>query len=84
MGNAQCQSTHGKKRLRVATVQIDTDVKEAKGILRYMRRCCLCFLCSCCCECDPDAERDNQRRQRVKACVFFCVLPCFCPHVAEM
>jgi hypothetical protein len=46
---------------------IDTDVKEAKGILRYMRRCCLCFLCSCCCDCDPDAERDNQRRKRVKA-----------------
>jgi hypothetical protein len=52
-----------------ALTQIDTDVKEAKGILRYMRRCCLCFLCSCCCDCDPDAERDNQRRKRVKACV---------------
>ncbi len=52
-------------------MQIHTDVKEAKGILKYMRRCCCCFVFSCCCECDPDAERDAQRRRRVKECAFF-------------
>ena len=47
-------------------LQIDADVDEAKGILKYMRRCCIFFLCSCCCECDPNAERDKTRRTRVK------------------
>eukprot|EP00891_Asterochloris_glomerata_P001913 jgi/Astpho2/1913/fgenesh1_pg.00038_%23_58_t len=46
--------------------EIDADVDEAKGILKYMRRCCIFFLCSCCCECDPNAERDKTRRTRVK------------------
>ena len=47
--------------------QIDADVEESRSIVRYMRRCCLFFLCSCCCECDPDADRDAQRAARVKA-----------------
>lgn len=47
-------------------LQIDADVIEAKGILKYMRRCCLLFLCSCCCECDPNAQRDATRKARVK------------------
>jgi len=46
---------------------IDHDVKEAKSLLAYMRRCCCCFVFSCCCDCDADVERDRQRRQRVKA-----------------
>ncbi|KAL0035899.1 hypothetical protein WJX77_007037 [Trebouxia sp. C0004] len=46
--------------------EIDADVVEAKGILKYMRRCCLFFLCSCCCECDPNAQRDETRKARVK------------------
>ncbi len=49
--------------------QIHTDVKEAKSLLNYMRRCCCCFIFSCCCECDPDVERDAQRRRRVQECV---------------
>jgi len=48
------------------SLQIDADVVEAKGILKYMRRCCLFFLCSCCCECDPNAQRDETRKARVK------------------
>ncbi len=50
----------------VLSLQIDADVVEAKGILKYMRRCCLFFLCSCCCECDPNAQRDETRKARVK------------------
>lgn len=46
--------------------EIDADVVEAKGILKYMRRCCIFFLCSCCCECDPNAQRDATRKARVK------------------
>lgn len=46
--------------------EIDADMVEAKGILKYMRRCCLFFLCSCCCECDPNAQRDETRKARVK------------------
>lgn len=41
-------------------------MEESRSIVRYMRRCCLFFLCSCCCECDPDANRDAQRAARVK------------------
>ncbi len=52
--------------LHMPALQIDADVDEAKGILKYMRRCCIFFLCSCCCECDPNAERDKTRRTRVK------------------
>ena len=47
-------------------VQIDTDVDESKSILSYMRRCCLCFVCSCCCDGDKDVARDNARKKRVK------------------
>lgn len=47
--------------------QIDADVEESRSIVKYMRRCCLFFLCSCCCECDPDAERDALRKARVRA-----------------
>ena len=47
-------------------MQIDTDVDESKSILSYMRRCCLCFLCSCCCDGDKDVVRDNARKKRVK------------------
>ena len=47
-------------------MQIDTDVDESKSILSYMRRCCLCFLCSCCCDGDKDVVRDNTRKKRVK------------------
>lgn len=46
--------------------EIDADVKEAKGILAYMRRCCLCFLFACCCDCDPNKERDETRKERMK------------------
>ena len=49
------------------TTQIDADVEESRSIVKYMRRCCLFFLCSCCCECDPDAERDALRHARVRA-----------------
>ncbi|CAL5222338.1 g4687 [Coccomyxa viridis] len=45
---------------------IDTDVDESKSILSYMRRCCLCFLCSCCCDGDKDVARDNARKTRIK------------------
>ena len=48
------------------SAQIDADVKEAKGILAYMRRCCLCFLFSCCCDCDPSKKADETRQQRVE------------------
>ena len=47
-------------------MQIDTDVDESKSILSYMRRCCLCFLCSCCCDGDKDVARDNARKTRIK------------------
>ncbi|CAL8467459.1 g6997 [Coccomyxa elongata] len=46
--------------------EIDQDVDESKSVLSYMRRCCLCFLCSCCCDGDRDVVRDNTRKQRVK------------------
>ncbi|KAK9813086.1 hypothetical protein WJX72_008754 [[Myrmecia] bisecta] len=46
--------------------EIDVDVDEGKSILRYMRRCCLFFLCSCCCDCDSDKMRDATRKDRVK------------------
>lgn len=61
--------TQGEKLQKVdrGLVDIDTDVKEAKTLIKYMKRCCLCFLCSCCCDCDPNAERDKHRRKRVKA-----------------
>ena len=52
--------------LRHDVAQIDADVKEAKGILAYMRRCCLCFLFSCCCDCDPSKKADETRQQRVE------------------
>ena len=52
-------------RTKLYWVQIDADVKEAKGILAYMRRCCLCFLFSCCCDCDPSKKADETRQQRV-------------------
>jgi uncharacterized phage infection (PIP) family protein YhgE len=45
---------------------IDADVKEAKGVLSYMQRCCLCFLCSCCCDCDPSVKEDKTRKARTK------------------
>ncbi len=47
-------------------MQIDADVKESKGLLNYMQRCCLCFLCSCCCDCDPSVNEDKNRRNRVR------------------
>ena len=59
-------SNHLATDLHMPALQIDADVDEAKGILKYMRRCCIFFLCSCCCECDPNAERDKTRRTRVK------------------
>ncbi|KAK9791404.1 hypothetical protein WJX73_007237 [Symbiochloris irregularis] len=47
--------------------EIDADVAEAKGILKYMRRCCLCFLCaSCGLDCDPSKQADATRKQRVE------------------
>ncbi|EIE24462.1 hypothetical protein COCSUDRAFT_65368 [Coccomyxa subellipsoidea C-169] len=46
--------------------EIDQDVDESKSVLSYMRRCCMCFLCSCCCDGDRDVVRDNTRKQRVK------------------
>ena len=48
--------------------QIDADVDESKSVLSYMRRCCLCFVCSCCCDGDRDVVRDRTRKLRVKAC----------------
>lgn len=61
--------TQGEKLQKVDRdlEDIDKDVKEAKSLIKYMKRCFLCFLCSCCCDCDGDAERDSHRRQRVKA-----------------
>lgn len=61
--------TQGEKLQKVDRdlENIDDDVKEAKSLLKYMRRCCLCFLFACCCDCDPHVERDNQRGKRVKA-----------------
>lgn len=47
-------------------MQIDADVKESKGLLNYMQRCCLCFLCSCCCDCDPSVKEDKNRKSRVR------------------
>ena len=47
-------------------LQIQADVREAMGVLKYMRRCCLCFLCSCCCSCDPLQGQQESRRVRVK------------------
>ena len=49
-------------------MQIDADVDESRSVLRYMRRCCLCFVCSCCCDGDKDVVRDNTRAKRVKEC----------------
>ena len=46
--------------------QIDADVEESKSILRYMRRCCLFFLCASCCDCDGNKLRDETRKSRVK------------------
>ncbi len=59
-------SSYSHQYASYLTLQIDADVVEAKGILKYMRRCCLFFLCSCCCECDPNAQRDETRKARVK------------------
>ena len=47
-------------------MQIDADVSESKGLLNYMQRCCLCFLCACCCDCDPSVNEDRNRKKRVK------------------
>lgn len=59
--------SHSTPPLLSSYLQIDADVEESRTVVKYMRRCCLFFLCSCCCECDPDAERDRMRRARVKA-----------------
>ena len=57
-----------------AGVQIDADVDESKSVLSYMRRCCLCFMCSCCCDGDRDVVRDRTRGARVKACAWLPIL----------
>lgn len=67
-GLCQCDKAHAQCSHTVRP-QIDADVKEAKGILAYMRRCCLCFLFSCCCDCDPSKQADATRAERVQMCV---------------
>ena len=68
------QQTHGPEEQQSegcclpGDAQIDADVDESRSVLRYMRRCCLCFVCSCCCDGDKDVVRDNTRAKRVKEC----------------
>lgn len=63
----QRRPTTTTPKTATTTNQIDADVEESRSIVKYMRRCCLFFLCSCCCECDADAERDAMRKARVRA-----------------
>lgn len=48
----------------VATME--SDVKEASRLMKFMQRWC-CFQIICCCDCfDPDVQMDRTRNQRVR------------------